>query len=93
MEDKQSSETKERVEWHELWYSENLPKSLNICIKVHKSISKVNYKHVNARIKWANRYSTEVVVNINGSMQILNNNQAGSQKQLSPHQHEWFCNL
>ncbi|MBG2876584.1 single-stranded DNA-binding protein, partial [Proteus alimentorum] len=37
------------------------------------------------------RYSTEVVVNINGSMQILgNNNQAGSQKsQPSPHQHEW----
>ncbi len=39
--------------------------------KVHKSISKVLCKHVNGKTKVVKTATTEVVVNIGGSMQML----------------------
>ncbi|MCE9839634.1 single-stranded DNA-binding protein [Proteus terrae] len=91
--DKQSGETKERVEWHRVVIFGKLAK---IAGEYLRKGSQVYIEGQLQTRKWQDqngqdRYSTEVVVNINGSMQILgNNNQAGSQKsQPSPHQHEW----
>ncbi|HFN3491802.1 TPA: single-stranded DNA-binding protein [Proteus mirabilis] len=91
--DKQSGETKERAEWHRVVIFGKLAK---IAGEYLRKGSQVYIEGQLQTRKWQDqngqdRYSTEVVVNINGSMQILgNNNQAGSQKsQPSPHQHEW----
>ncbi|HEK0774542.1 TPA: single-stranded DNA-binding protein [Proteus mirabilis] len=91
--DKQSGETKERVEWHRVVI---FGKLAEIAGEYLRKGSQVYIEGQLQTRKWQDqngqdRYSTEVVVNINSSMQILgNNNQAGSQKsQPSPHQHEW----
>ncbi len=81
--DRQSGETKERVEWHRVVIFGKLAK---IAGEYLRKGSQVYIEGQLQTRKWQDqngqdRYSTEVVVNINGSMQILgNNNQAGSQK-------------
>ncbi|WP_337135897.1 single-stranded DNA-binding protein [Proteus terrae] len=89
--DRQSGETKERVEWHRVVI---FGKLAEIAGEYLRKGSQVYIEGQLQTRKWQDqngqdRYSTEVVVNINGSMQMLgNNNQASSQKsQPSPHQH------
>ncbi|MEQ4896309.1 single-stranded DNA-binding protein [Proteus vulgaris] len=91
--DKQSGETKERVEWHRVVI---FGKLAEIAGEYLRKGSQVYIEGQLQTRKWQDqngqdRYSTEIVVNINGSMQMLsNNNQTSSQKsQPSPHQHRW----
>ncbi|MCW9687980.1 single-stranded DNA-binding protein [Proteus terrae] len=91
--DKQSCETKERVEWHRVVI---FGKLAEIAGEYLRKGSQVYIEGQLQTCKWQDqngqdRYSTEVVVNINGSMQILgNNNQTDSQKSRpSLHQHGW----
>ncbi|MGC2866823.1 MULTISPECIES: single-stranded DNA-binding protein [Proteus] len=80
--DKQSGETKERVEWHRVVI---FGKLAEIAGEYLRKGSQVYIEGQLQTRKWQDqngqdRYSTEVVVNINGSMQMLgNNNQAGRQ--------------
>ena len=86
--DKQSGETKERVEWHRVVI---FGKLAEIAGEYLRKGSQVYIEGQLQTRKWQDqngqdRYSTEVVVNINGSMQMLgNNNQAGRQ---SPRQNQ-----
>ncbi len=86
--DKQSGETKERVEWHRVVI---FGKLAEIAGEYLRKGSQVYIEGQLQTRKWQDqngqdRYSTEVVVNINGSMQMLgNNNQAGRQ---SPQQNQ-----
>ena len=89
--DRQSGETKERVEWHRVVI---FGKLAEIAGEYLRKGSQVYIEGQLQTRKWQDqngqdRYSTEIVVNINGSMQMLgNNNQASIQKpQPSPHQH------
>lgn len=83
--DKQSGETKERVEWHRVVI---FGKLAEIAGEYLRKGSQVYIEGQLQTRKWQDqngqdRYSTEVVVNINGSMQKLGGNggnQAGSQK-------------
>ncbi|MBI6530455.1 single-stranded DNA-binding protein [Proteus vulgaris] len=91
--DRQSGETKERVEWHRVVI---FGKLAEIAGEYMRKGSQVYIEGQLQTRKWQDqngqdRYSMEVVVNINGSMQMLgNNNQTGNQKsQPSPHQHGW----
>lgn len=91
--DRKSGETKERVEWHRVVI---FGKLAEIAGEYLRKGSQVYIEGQLQTRKWQDqngqdRYSTEIVVNINGSMQILgNNNQTDSQKsQPSPHQHGW----
>ncbi|WP_368868707.1 single-stranded DNA-binding protein [Proteus penneri] len=91
--DKQSGETKERIEWHRVVI---FGKLAEIAGEYLRKGSQVYIEGQLQTRKWQDqngqdKYSTEVVVNINGSMQMLsNNNQASSQKsQPSTHQHGW----
>ncbi|MEQ5177542.1 single-stranded DNA-binding protein [Proteus genomosp. 6] len=86
--DKQSGETKERVEWHRVVI---FGKLAEIAGEYLRKGSQVYIEGQLQTRKWQDqngqdKYSTEVVVNINGSMQMLgNNNQTGRQ---SPQQNQ-----
>nr|ELR5040953.1 single-stranded DNA-binding protein [Providencia stuartii]ELR5082981.1 single-stranded DNA-binding protein [Providencia stuartii] len=82
--DKQTGEMKERVEWHRVCI---FGKLAEVAGEYLKKGSQVYIEGSLQTRKWQDqsgqdRYTTEVVVNIGGSMQMLgcNNNQAGSQK-------------
>lgn len=83
--DKQSGETKERVEWHRIVI---FGKLAEIAGEYLRKGSQVYIEGQLQTRKWLDqsgqyRYTTEVVVNVGGSMQMLggnSGNQAGSQK-------------
>ncbi|WP_068446063.1 single-stranded DNA-binding protein [Providencia heimbachae] len=84
--DKQSGEMREKTEWHRVCI---FGKLAEVAGEYLKKGSQVYIEGSLQTRKWQDqsgqdRYTTEVVVNIGGSMQMLggngNNNQAGSQK-------------
>ncbi len=81
--DKQSGEMKERVEWHRVCIFGKLAEVAGEYLKKGSQVYIEGSLHTR---KWQDqsgqdRYTTEVVVNIGGSMQMLGgNNQAGSQQ-------------
>lgn len=80
--DKQTGEMKEKTEWHRVCI---FGKLAEIAGEYLRKGSQVYIEGQLQTRKWQDqsgqdRYSTEVVVNIGGSMQMLGGNQAGSQK-------------
>ncbi|MEQ5147911.1 single-stranded DNA-binding protein [Providencia stuartii] len=83
--DKQSGEMREKTEWHRVVIFGNLAE---VAGEYLKKGSQIYVEGSLQTRKWTDqsgqdRYTTEVVVNIGGTMQMLggNNAQAGSQKQ------------
>ncbi|WP_109910841.1 single-stranded DNA-binding protein [Proteus mirabilis] len=80
--DKQTGEMKEKTEWHRVCI---FGKLAEIAGEYLRKGSQVYIEGSLQTRKWTDqsgqdRYTTEVVVNVGGSMQMLGGNQAGSQK-------------
>ncbi|MDL2094220.1 single-stranded DNA-binding protein [Proteus mirabilis] len=80
--DKQTGEMKEKTEWHRVVI---FGKLAEVASEYLKKGSQVYIEGSLQTRKWQDqsgqdRYTTEVVVNIGGTMQMLGGNQAGSQK-------------
>lgn len=80
--DKQTSEMKDRTEWHRVCI---FGKLAEIAGEYLRKGSQVYIEGSLQTRKWTDqsgqdRYTTEVVVNVGGTMQMLGGNQAGSQK-------------
>lgn len=80
--DKQTGEMKEKTEWHRVCI---FGKLAEIAGEYLRKGSQVYIEGSLQTRKWQDqsgqdRYTTEVVVNVGGSMQMLGGNQAGSQK-------------
>ncbi|EPH2166327.1 single-stranded DNA-binding protein [Proteus mirabilis] len=86
--DKQTGEMKEKTEWHRVCI---FGKLAEIAGEYLRKGSQVYIEGSLQTRKWTDqsgqdRYTTEVVVNVGGSMQMLGGNQAGSQKPQQPQQ-------
>ncbi|WP_249716839.1 single-stranded DNA-binding protein [Proteus faecis] len=80
--DKQTGEMKEKTEWHRVCI---FGKLAEIAGEYLRKGSQVYIEGSLQTRKWTDqsgqdRYTTEVVVNVGGTMQMLGGNQAGSQK-------------
>lgn len=86
--DKQSGETKERTEWHRVVI---FGKLAEIAAEYLKKGSKVYIEGQLQTRKWTDnagveKYTTEIVLNVGGVMQMLDSKPSGQQSQSQPQQ-------